>query len=251
MENVKSIEIEDMEKLELSYWLRKYLESSDMTEEEFAVFCDLEIGIIRSAVAQKCIPRSAIESICVCIHRPYELLRVAPIEDPAVKAMIAMLALESRDSSAEAKTASINGAHEIVKENFPTEDIERASQWLRYLLLHPNSEEAVAVILQMDDIIKDCNSPEVTPQKIIADMVKLLIKEIRDTATLDQVAKTLNEARRTVRMREKHNFGDRIFQRIRTAFQNESRSMPAPGYTDQETPEAIERAKGHITPKGK
>lgn len=47
------IEIENIEKLELSYWLKRYLKSNRMTEDSFAAYSGLDVDTVRRAVSQK------------------------------------------------------------------------------------------------------------------------------------------------------------------------------------------------------
>lgn len=240
---MRMIEIENIEKLELSYWLKRYLKSNRMTEDSFAAYSGLDVDTVRKAVSQKTIPQSAMKSIGASIHRSYEMFRVAPIEDPAVKTMMAMLALECRENSMcnKADSDTVSHAYRIIKENYAVEDIERASQWLRYLLQHPDSKEATFVIVQMEDIIKDCLNQKTASQSILD-----------DTSTLNRVPKTLRKLRRTVGMIQKPTCGiSSLSQRIRVAFQSELDAIPAPGYAEKESPEAIAKAKTHIAGKNK
>lgn len=72
------IEIENIEKLELSYWLKRYLKSNRMTEDSFAAYSGLDVDTVRRAVSQKTIPQSAMKSIGASIHRSYEMFRLHP-----------------------------------------------------------------------------------------------------------------------------------------------------------------------------
>ena len=93
----------------------------------------------------------------------------------------------------------------------------------------------------MEDIIKDCLNQKTASQSILD-----------DTSTLDRVPKTLRKLRRTVGMIQKPTCGiSNLSQRIRVAFQSELDAIPAPGYAEKESPEAIAKAKTHIAGKNK
>ena len=167
-----------MMRLELSYQLRKYLNDTGLSSEEFSRQCEVPISVISLALDREPISFFQLERLCTEIHIFLDSLRRAPLSDPDyvnMRMQLWELAYSHQDfyNQAIALYSSLNS-------NYPFYAYERNIAWLCFEVeqeaAHSNSSNN--------------KTPGVSPQIIAA-----LYTPIRDESVRNDLARKFQQAR--------------------------------------------------------
>ena len=139
-------------KVELSYWLVKYIKSTGKSSQDIAKDTGLPIVEVEKAIRGEPVKRKTMESLCDCISRPYEMLRKPPVDDPVFLRFTKSLTDEYQNLRENRNKNDIYGMTKSMSKDFPFEDIERISAWLRYLISNPDSAESRSVVEPIMDM---------------------------------------------------------------------------------------------------
>lgn len=139
-------------RVELSYWLIKHMKDTGKSPQNIAEESKVPISEVKKAMQRETVMQMSMESICTCIHRPFELLGKPPVDHPVFLCFTKTLTKEYRNLR---KNKNSNKLREMVKnisQNYAIEDIERISAWLHYLVSNPDSAESRGVVEPIMDM---------------------------------------------------------------------------------------------------
>ena len=121
-------------------------------DRDIAKDTGLPIVEVEKAIRGEPVKRKTMESLCDCISRPYEMLRKPPVDDPVFLRFTKSLTDEYQNLRENRNKNDIYGMTKSMSKDFPFEDIERISAWLRYLISNPDSAESRSVVEPIMDM---------------------------------------------------------------------------------------------------
>lgn len=152
------MDFETIRRVELSYWLSKYIGLPENSIEKSAQESGVSVEEIKKALSSEMISRQSTERLCAYIDRPYESLSIPPTEELVFWNFAENLQKEYYLTKMGGDRSQVNERLQKMRDDYSLEDIERISAWLRYLVSNPDSPESrdiVEPIMDMEEQV--CN----------------------------------------------------------------------------------------------